>query len=199
MYFLAGDYVTGWQQIGEKMYHFGDDGIAHVTETVDTRTCTKYGWLETTCKTCGAVHHSASLWPEGHKWDDNHVCTKCGFVGRDISKATVKTWPATYKGGSTPCYVEATYEGQKLTVKPSDAGVDGYVSYSNNTKVGYGVVTIRGMGDYYGIVSAQYEIVPPVVSGVAVTDVGQKRLTVGWNPAPGAENYRVEGSRAVSR
>ena len=192
MYFLAGDYVTGWQQIGEKMYHFGDDGIAHVTETVDTRTCTKYGWLETTCKTCHAVHHSASLWPEGHKWDDNHVCTKCGFVGRDISKATVKTWPATYKGGSTPCYVEATYEGQKLTVKTSDAGVDGYVSYSNNTKVGYGVVTIRGMGDYYGIVSAQYEIVPPVVSGVAVTDVGQKRLTVGWNPAPGAENYRVE-------
>ena len=192
MYFLAGDYVTGWQQIGEKMYHFGDDGIAHVTETVDTRTCTQYGWLETTCKTCHAVHHSASLWPEGHKWDDNHVCTKCGFVGRDISKATVKTWPATYKGGSTPCYVEATYEGQKLTVKTSDAGVDGYVSYSNNTKVGYGVVTIRGMGDYYGIVSAQYEIVPPVVSGVAVTDVGQKRLTVGWNPAPGAENYRVE-------
>lgn len=192
MYFLAGDYVTGWQQIGEEMHHFGDDGIAHVTETVDTRTCTKYGWLETTCKTCGAVHHSASLWPEGHKWDDNHVCTKCGFVGRDISKATVKTWPATYKGGSTPCYVEATYEGQKLTVKTSDAGVDGYVSYSNNTKVGYGVVTIRGMGDYYGIVSAQYEIVPPVVSGVAVTDVGQKRLTVGWNPAPGAENYRVE-------
>ena len=192
MYFLAGDYVTGWQQIGEKMYHFGDDGIAHVTETVDTRTCTKYGWLLTTCKTCGAVHHSASLWPEGHKWDDNHVCTKCGFVGRDISKATVKTWPATYKGGSTPCYVEATYEGQKLTVKTSDAGVDGYVSYSNNTKVGYGIVTIRGMGDYYGIVSAQYEIIPPVVSGVAVTDVGQKRLTVGWNPAPGAENYRVE-------
>lgn len=192
MYFLAGDYVTGWQQIGEKMHHFGDDGIAHVTETVDTRTCTKYGWLLTTCKTCGATTHGASLWPEGHKWDDNHVCTKCGFVGRDISKATVKTWPATYKGGSTPCYVEATYEGQKLTVKTSDAGVDGYVSYSNNTKVGYGVVTIRGMGDYYGIVSAQYEIVPPVVSGVAVTDVGQKRLTVGWSPAPGAENYRVE-------
>ena len=33
MYFLAGDYVTGWQQIGETMHHFGDDGIAHVTET----------------------------------------------------------------------------------------------------------------------------------------------------------------------
>ena len=195
MYFLAGDYVTGWQQIGEKMYHFGDDGIAHVTETVDTRTCTKYGWLETTCKTCGAVHHSASLWPEGHKWDDNHVCTKCGFVGRDISKAEVKAYDAVYNGGSTPCYVKATYEGQALTVKTSDAGVDGYVSYSNNTKVGYGTVTIRGMGDYYGTVSAQYKIVPPVVTGVSVTDVGQKRLTVSWSPALGAENYRVEISR----
>lgn len=195
MYFLAGDYVTGWQQIGEKMHHFGDDGIAHVTETVDTRTCTKYGWLETTCKTCGAVHHSASLWPEGHKWDDNHVCTKCGFVGRDISKAEVKAYDAVYNGGSTPCYVKATYEGQALTVKTSDAGVDGYVSYSNNTKVGYGTVTIRGMGDYYGTVSAQYKIVPPVVTGVSVTDVGQKRLTVSWSPALGAENYRVEISR----
>ncbi len=113
-------------------------------------------------------------------------------MGRDISKAEVKAYDAVYNGGSTPCYVEATYEGQKLTVKTSDAGVDGYVSYSNNTKVGYGVVTIRGMGDYYGIVSAQYKIVPPVVSGVAVTDVGQKRLTVSWSPALGAENYRVE-------
>ena len=195
MYFLAGNYVKGWQQIGEEMHHFGDDGIAHVTETVDTRTCTKYGWLETTCKTCGAVHHSASLWPEGHKWDDNHVCTKCGFVGRDISKAEVKAYDAVYNGGSTPCYVKATYEGQALTVKTSDAGVDGYVSYSNNTKVGYGTVTIRGMGDYYGTVSAQYKIVPPVVTGVSVTDVGQKRLTVSWSPALGAENYRVEISR----
>ena len=195
MYFLAGNYVKGWQQIGEEMHHFGDDGIAHVTETVDTRTCTKYGWLLTTCKTCGETTHGASLWPEGHKWDDNHVCTKCGFVGRDISKAEVKAYDAVYNGGSTPCYVKATYEGQALTVKTSDAGVDGYVSYSNNTKVGYGTVTIRGMGDYYGTVSAQYKIVPPVVTGVSVTDVGQKRLTVSWSPALGAENYRVEISR----
>ena len=67
--------------------------------------------------------------------------------------------------------MKATYEGQALTVKTSDAGVDGYVSYSNNTKVGYGTVTIRGMGDYYGTVSAQYKIVPPVVTGVSVTRI----------------------------
>lgn len=37
MYFLAGDYVTGWQQIGEKMHHFGDDGIVPARSTVGWR------------------------------------------------------------------------------------------------------------------------------------------------------------------
>ena len=192
MYFLAGDYVTGWQQIGEKMYHFGDDGIAHETETVDTRTCTTTGYYLTTCKTCHATYRGAALWYEGHDWDENHVCTKCGFVGKDISKAVVKTSYAVYNGKNALCAVSATYEGEKLTVKTSDANVDGYVSYSNNTKVGLGTVTIRGMRDYYGTVSAQYKILPAGVMDAAVTDVGQKRLTLSWSPAAGAENYRVE-------
>ena len=192
MYFLAGDYVTGWQQIGEKMYHFGSDGIAHETETVDTRTCTTTGYYLTTCKTCHATYRGAALWYEGHDWDENHVCTKCGFVGKDISKAVVKTSYAVYNGKNALCAVSATYEGEKLTVKTSDANVDGYVTYSNNTKVGLGTVTIRGMRDYYGTVSAQYKILPAGVTDAAVTDIGQKRLTLSWSPAAGAENYRVE-------
>ena len=192
MYFLAGDYVTGWQQIGEKMYHFGSNGIAHETETVDTRTCTTTGYYLTTCKTCNATYRGAALWYEGHDWDENHVCTKCGFVGKDISKAVVKTSYAVYNGKNALCAVSATYEGEKLTVKTSDADVDGYVTYSNNTKVGLGTVTIRGMRDYYGTVSAQYKILPAGVTDAAVTDIGQKRLTLSWSPAAGAENYRVE-------
>ncbi len=193
MYFLSGSYVTGWQQIGEEMHHFGDDGIAHVTETVDTRTCTTPGCYLTTCKTCSATYRGAGLWYKGHDWDENHVCRKCGFVGKDIANAVVKTGYAVYNNGkSVACYVSATYEGEKLTVKTSDANVDGYVSYSNNTKVGLGTVTIRGMRDYYGTVSAQYKILPAGVTDAAVTDIGQKRLTLSWSPAAGAENYRVE-------
>ena len=59
-------------------------------------------------------------------------------------------------------------------------------------KVGLGTVTIRGMRDYYGTVSAQYKILPAGVMDAAVTDIGQKRLTLSWSPAAGAENYRVE-------
>ena len=195
MYFLSGTYVTGWQQLGDKMYHFGDDGIAHDTETVDTRTCTTSGYYLTTCKTCGETYKGAAIWYEGHSWDDNHVCTKCGTQGKNIADATVKTGSAIYNGKNAICSVTVTYQGQKLTVKTSDVNVDGYIYYTNNTKVGLGTVTIKGMRDFYGTVSAQYKILPNGVRDAAATEVGQRQVCLSWTAAAGAENYRVEMSR----
>lgn len=194
MYFLAGDYVTGWQQLGDKMYHFGDDGIAHVTETVDTRTCTTNGYYLTTCKTCGASYRGAAIWYEGHSWDENHVCTKCGTKGKNIADAEVRTTSVVFGGKKAICNVTVTYQGKKLTVKTSDVNVDGYIYYTNNTSVGLGTVTIKGMRDFYGTVSAQYKILPGGVRDAAATEIGQKQVRLEWSAAAGAENYRVEMS-----
>ena len=194
MYFLAGDYVTGWQQLGDKMYHFGDDGIAHVTETVDTRTCTTNGYYLTTCKTCGASYRGAAMWYEGHSWDENHVCTKCGTQGKNIADAEVRTTSAVFDGKKAICNVTVTYQGKKLTVKTIDVNVDGYIYYTNNTSVGLGTVTIKGMRDFYGTVSAQYKILPGGVRDAAATEIGQKQVRLEWSAAAGAENYRVEMS-----
>ena len=194
MYFLAGDYVTGWQQLGDKMYHFGDDGIAHVTETVDTRTCTTNGYYLTTCKTCGASYRGAAMWYEGHSWDENHVCTKCGTQGKNIADAEVRTTSAVFNGKKAICNVTVTYQGKKLTVKTIDVNVDGYIYYTNNTSVGLGTVTIKGMRDFYGTVSAQYKILPGGVRDAAATEIGQKQVRLEWSAAAGAENYRVEMS-----
>ena len=194
MYFLAGDYVTGWQQLGDKMYHFGDDGIAHVTETVDTRTCTTNGYYLTTCKTCGASYRGAAIWYEGHSWDENHVCTKCGTQGKNIADAEVRTTSVVFGGKKAICNVTVTYQGKKLTVKTSDVNVDGYIYYTNNTSVGLGTVTIKGMRDFYGTVSAQYKILPGGVRDAAATEIGQKQVRLEWSAAAGAENYRVEMS-----
>ena len=194
MYFLAGDYVTGWQQLGDKMYHFGDDGIAHVTETVDTRTCTTNGYYLTTCKDCGASYRGATIWYEGHSWDENHVCTKCGTKGKNIADAEVRTASVVFGGKKAICNVTVTYQGKKLTVKTSDVNVDGYIYYTNNTSVGLGTVTIKGMRDFYGTVSAQYKILPGGVRDAAATEIGQKQVRLEWPPAAGAENYRVEMS-----
>ena len=194
MYFLAGDYVTGWQQLGDKMYHFGDDGIAHVTETVDTRTCTTNGYYLTTCKDCGASYRGAAMWYEGHSWDENHVCTKCGTQGKNIADAEVRTTSVVFGGKKAICNVTVTYQGKKLTVKTSDVNVDGYIYYTNNTSVGLGTVTIKGMRDFYGTVSAQYKILPGGVRDAAATEIGQKQVRLEWPAAAGAENYRVEMS-----
>ena len=194
MYFLAGDYVTGWQQLGDKMYHFGDDGIAHVTETVDTRTCTTNGYYLTTCKDCGASYRGATIWYEGHSWDENHVCTKCGTQGKNIADAEVRTASVVFGGKKAICNVTVTYQGKKLTVKTSDVNVDGYIYYTNNTSVGLGTVTIKGMRDFYGTVSAQYKILPGGVRDAAATEIGQKQVRLEWSAAAGAENYRVEMS-----
>lgn len=194
MYFLAGDYVTGWQQLGDKMYHFGDDGIAHVTETVDTRTCTTNGYYLTTCKDCGASYRGATIWYEGHSWDENHVCTKCGTKGKNIADAEVRTASVVFGGKKAICNVTVTYQGKKLTVKTSDVNVDGYIYYTNNTSVGLGTVTIKGMRDFYGTVSAQYKILPGGVRDAAATEIGQNQVRLEWPAAAGAENYRVEMS-----
>lgn len=194
MYFLSGEHVTGWQQLDGGTYHFDDDGIVHDTETVDTRTCTTNGYAITTCRTCGETCRSAVLRYAGHSWDADHVCTKCGTQGKNIADAQVKTAPAVYNGKDAVCAVAVTYQGRQLTVRTDEADVDGCISYTNNTRVGLGTVSIRGMRDFYGTVSAQYEILPGGVRDAAAAEIGQKQVRLDWTAAAGAENYRVEMS-----
>ena len=194
MYFLSGEHVTGWQQLDGGTYHFDDNGIVHDTETVDTRTCTTNGYAITTCRTCGETWRSAVLRYAGHSWDADHVCTKCGTQGKNIADAQVKTAPAVYNGKDAVCAVAVTYQGRQLTVRTDEADVDGCISYTNNTRVGLGTVSIRGMRDFYGTVSAQYEILPGGVRDAAAAEIGQKQVRLDWTAAAGAENYRVEMS-----
>ena len=194
MYFLSGEHVTGWQQLDGGTYHFDDNGIVHDTETVDTRTCTTNGYAITTCRTCGETCRSVVLRYAGHSWDADHVCTKCGTQGKNIADAQVKTAPAVYNGKDAVCAVAVTYQGRQLTVKTDEADVDGCISYTNNTRVGLGTVSIRGMRDFYGTVSAQYEILPGGVRDAAAAEIGQKQVRLDWTAAAGAENYRVEMS-----
>ena len=81
--------ASGWQEIDGRMQHFGADGTAHETQTVDTRTCTTDGYALTTCKTCGATYRGALLHYTGHTWDAQHVCTRCGTQGRNIALSLI--------------------------------------------------------------------------------------------------------------
>ena len=190
MYFLSGEFKTGWFTLGTTTYHFAPDGTKHDTKTEDTRTCTESGAMVTTCLVCGASFSGQTLWPEGHDWDENHHCKKCGTDGIDINQAELKIYNATLK--DPRCAVVMTYNGNRLRIRSSSVNSDGYVTYADNKGIGYGTVTITGCGDYYGTVSAKYKILPTVVDGITIGTVTRSSIDLSWSASLGATNYRLE-------
>ena len=74
------------------------------------------------------------------------------------------------------------------------------VSYSDNTRVGWGRVTFTGTGDFTGTDFIEFTIIPKKVTGVMVA-AGKKRITVRWKKASAAQSvdeyhirYRVKGT-----
>lgn len=91
MYFLGGQYKTGWFTLDTALYHFGEDGLAHeltVDEDIPT-TCDTQGHKTVTCA-CGETYTLTYGAPTGHRYvettaDDGtvyYVCTSCGKVSR---------------------------------------------------------------------------------------------------------------------
>lgn len=90
MYFLAGEYKTGWMLIGTAAYHFDlKNGTMHKTtilEDVPT-TCSVQGHLSVKCE-CGETYETKYDKPSGHSFskvvaDDGTVyyhCDRCGKI-----------------------------------------------------------------------------------------------------------------------
>lgn len=78
-----------FSSFGEENYHSCADGYAYVTVRTDERTCIKGGRTTDTCPACDAKNVSQFLYPLGHEWDNNHVCSKCGYVGVNIASDAV--------------------------------------------------------------------------------------------------------------
>ena len=181
---------AGWIQLGNDVYHFDETGHAHSKASMsDTRTCTKYGPLKYTCPDCGEVFSSGSIWPKGHDWDENHVCTKCGKQGTDISTCTINVGSVEFNGSSSVVGVSVYNGDTRLTIKSSEVSSDGYILYGNCTSVGYGKITIKGCGDYYGTLSATYKIVPASVATINVGNITENGVTLSWSSSAGAQAY----------
>jgi uncharacterized repeat protein (TIGR02543 family) len=77
-----------------------------------------------------------------------------------------------------------------LTVKSGKTvlklGADYTVAYADNIKIGKATVTITGKGNYKGVKTVSFEIVPKATS-VAKLKAGKKSLTVKWKKAAAAQ------------
>lgn len=195
----AGVVKTGWFTWLEDICHAGEDGILHETKTEDTATCTEDGHLISTCE-CGETYKGAYTYSKGHTWDADHVCTVCGTKGISMSevKLTLKGQYWEYTGSAVRAKVIATYGDYTLNAKGDRNGRDAYISYSNNTDVGMGKVTLDGRGDYYGTKSIDFPIVPQSVTTIASGNIMSTAVTLKWDAAKGADYYRIYKKTAGS-
>ena len=188
-----GNVMKGWFPYGDEMIHADENGIIHNTVTRDTATCLNNGHIEADCLTCGSHYKNQEVtWSKGHAWDENHVCTVCHKEGIDISKATLIIFDekVSYTGSGIKPSSRATYDGYTLIARSDRYGYDAYISYSNNTDVGIGTVTYEGRGNYYGTISANFEIYPSIVSNLSYTST-KTSLTITWKASRGSQSYVV--------
>lgn len=188
----AGKVRTGWFALGEEIYHAGENGLIHKTKTYDTATCLEDGHIEADCE-CGAHYKGAYTYRKGHTWDKDHKCTICGVQGKDISNVTLsligKYWE--YTGEKIYPKVVAKDGDYELVARSDLYGRDAYKSYKDNIEVGMGTVIFDGRGNYYGTTSIQFPIVPKSVESVSVDKEIAGTVTLKWDPAPGAQYYRI--------
>ena len=197
--------------LGAATYHVCEDGYAYLTEQSDSRTCLKGGYTTDTCPSCKATDRSEFLSPQGHDWDESHICKKCQFEGIDITSSAVVFWFGTPENSRDADEVPS-YEYADTGVRPSsfakhgeytltssnDATVeddgmmrDLYVQWPENKQIGPASIVCEGKGNYYGIKTLHYVIVPASVKQLHVTDVTETTARLTWSAAPGAQYYEV--------
>ena len=195
---------------GDSRYHTCADGYAYITEQSDSRTCVTGGYITYTCPECGATDKSDFQRPVDHKWDADHICTVCHTKGIDINSEEVifklgtpenprdlDPVPNYYYSGSGVRPGSFAKRGDYVLTQNNDANLingripDLYVQWPDSKNVGKAEIKCEGRGDYYGVKTLTYIIVPNDVKGLKCVASTENSLTLSWNAALGAEYYEV--------
>lgn len=92
----------------------------------------------------------------------------------------------TYDGKAKTPSVTVTYAGKTLT-----KGTDYTVSYSNNTAMGVGKVTITGINNYKGTVTKTFTIKPKKLTGLKQSWRTTSSVTLTWKALSGVTGYQI--------
>jgi len=210
--------VDCWELVGNEMYHCNQQGVAHETTVKTDVTCTKGGYNTYTCEVCRISEVLGDLiYPAGHSWDENYVCTICGKKGISIENAIVNfgtvdnprkltTIPKYFAvSGSVYPYSYVSMDGKTAlsssvanSLKDDNTMRDVYESYANNKAVGEAYVYYDGRGDYYGHRELTFYIVPNLVKNLSVVSRTQNSVTLTWDKAVGAKYYNIYKCKSES-
>lgn len=202
-----------FQVMGTAVYHIDGNGYAHEAQVLEPDNhCVQGGYQVYECTLCDVREEVGDLiMPVGHTWDENHVCTVCGTVGKNVADAQQIDFgtfdnprgkpdtPYYYiqNGGVRPSFF-VSYDGEKALTWSNDANLnadrtmrDLYVSWTNDRGTGVATVNITGRGDYYGTATLTYIILPQQPANLRVSSVETDSVTLEWNAALGAEYYEI--------
>ena len=199
---------SGVFAVGDELYHPGEDGLIHESETIDTAQCWEDGRLACWCHDCNTIFLSSETKRQGHEYDENHVCTRqvfdmktysyhtCGFQGKNIADMDISL---AYKYG----FYTGEEKKPAVTVKDPETGetylpqstYGDYMPYwENNVNVGTARVVLKGYSDgpIYGTTTLTFDIVP---TNVTEEDFSYTTTTnsvhLSWEPSLGATHYIV--------
>ena len=199
-----------FSSFGETRYHSCADGYAYLTTQSDSRTCVTAGYITYTCPACKQTNRSDLQRPVDHKWDQNHICTVCHFHGIDINSTDIvfkfgspdnpresDEAPNYYYTGSGVRPGGFAKRGDYVLTQNNDANLingripDLYEQWPDSKNVGKAEVKFEGRGDYYGVRTLTYYIVPNDVKNLSLASATENSLTLTWSTALGAEYYEV--------
>lgn len=206
MYFIGGEFQTGWQQHGDDVYYFDSNGFKQkvVLETDKKTTCTVRGYKLYVCSTAPASEKEYKVRyvkPSGHDYDDKRVCTKCGWkeVSLDECTITLTQERYDYTGNPVKPYVRVEYKGKKIEGSYEYKITD----YDNNVKIGRVSAKIVPITKYIGdtvnhkgtlapgdSATVYYTIAPAQPKNFeAITKATSLKLS--WDKSLGADGFKV--------
>ena len=199
---------SGVFAVGDELYHPGEDGLIHESETIDTAQCWEDGRLACWCHDCNTIFFSSETRRQGHEYDENHVCTRqvfdmktysyhtCGFQGKNIADMDISL---AYKYG----FYTGEEKKPAVTVKDPETGetylpqstYGDYMPYwENNVNVGTARVVLEGYidGPIIGTTTLTFDIVPTNVTEEDFScTTTSNSVHLSWNPSSGATHYIV--------
>ena len=96
------------------------------------------------------------------------------ITARDLGKAEIGVASVVYTGKALTPDAVVTLDGEIL-----NAGIDYEISYSNNINVttakSKAAVTIKGIGNYRGVVSGTFDITAKDISGAVISDISDQQ------------------------
>ena len=147
----------------------------------------------------------------------NMIDSTIDFLMQQVEKCAIENAVVTlsgfaYRENGYDCFVHTGKQISpgvmvKLGDKTLTEGTDYTTEYGNNTDIGFGTVTIKGMGDYTGHKDVRFKIVPKKAGNLKKSDnacdpnnpdknvgVKHRALEVTWDSQSDADGYIIEYS-----